>query len=106
MAADVATVNAEEREAAACVTEACASAGVVKECTARAAGGDDVDGEGGGEAATGWTITDEAASVLEAACAACDRGQRRRGRGVVSCGAKIATWTFTEEAAPTNPCKL
>ena len=54
-------------------------------------GGDDGDGDGGGEAATGRMITDEAASGLEAACAACDHGQRRRGRGVVTCGAKIAT---------------
>ena len=36
-------------------------------------GGDDGDGDGGGEAATGRTIMDEAASVPEAACAvACD----------------------------------
>ena len=55
--------------------------GWVKECTARAAGGDDGDGDGGGEAATGRTITDEAASILvEAACAvACDVLKARRG---------------------------
>ena len=44
-------------------------------------GGDDGDGDGGGEAATGRMITDEAASVLEAACAAWDtcswRGELR-----------------------------
>ena len=40
---------------------------------AKRGGGDDGDGDGGGEAATGRTIMDEAASVPEAACAvACD----------------------------------
>ena len=33
-------------------------------------GGDDGDGDGGGEAATGRMITDESASGLEVACAA------------------------------------
>ena len=63
-------------------------------------GGDDGDGNGGGEAARGRTITEQAASVLwrlRARRATMGSGD---GGGVDIFVQKIATWTFTEEAAP------
>ena len=62
------------------------------------------DGEEGGEAARSGTITEQAASVVALHCVAAGYVGSGDGESFVTCGAKIAT--FTEEAAPTNPCKL
>ena len=63
------------------------------------------DGDGGGEAATGRTITDEVASVLEAAC----RARWRATRAHEEEGFRNLTPRYAPEllrmSAPT-PCKL
>ena len=92
-------------EAAARVTDLC---GVGRgECTARAAGGDDVDGEGGGEAATGWTSTEQAASVLWRLRAR--RATMGSGDGGEACGYLCrfrSASTFTEDPPPPNRLEL